>query len=217
MRRLVGDCLLFLKEFRRTFHTTGAILPSSPALARGLARFVGDSGPDETAAGRRILEVGPGTGAVTRRIVQRMSAADQLDLVELNEQFVARLREQLQSEPALCVVADRTRLIPCAVQELEANTPYDLIISGLPLNNFAVDQVEEILDTFRRLLGSGGTLSFFEYIAVRKVRGALARSAEKTRLRGIDRTLSDLLSRHEIRREGIWLNVPPAWVHHVRF
>ena len=35
-----SDYGLFLREFRRTFHTTGAVLPSSPRLARALARFV---------------------------------------------------------------------------------------------------------------------------------------------------------------------------------
>ena len=25
-----------------------------------------------------------------------------------------------------------------------------------------------------------------------------------------------VLDPHEIRRDAVWLNVPPAWVHHVR-
>jgi hypothetical protein len=28
--------------------------------------------------------------------------------------------------------------------------------------------------------------------------------------------MAALLADGEIRRDGIWLNVPPAWVHHVR-
>ena len=38
--------------------------------------------------------VGPGTGSVTRRIAARLGPEDRLDLVELNETFVQRLRHR---------------------------------------------------------------------------------------------------------------------------
>jgi phospholipid N-methyltransferase len=60
---------LFWREFRQNFHTTGAILPSGRALARALARFV-----RAERSRVRILEVGPGTGAVTREIVAALPA-----------------------------------------------------------------------------------------------------------------------------------------------
>ncbi len=44
----------------------------------------------------------------------------------------------------------------------------------------------------------------------------LSRAPERARLRGIGQVLAELLSAGEIRRDGIWLNVPPAWVHHLR-
>ena len=64
MRRILSDYVLFLKEFRRTFHTTGALFPSSPGLARALSRYV-QRDDEAVHSPRRILEVGPGTGAVT--------------------------------------------------------------------------------------------------------------------------------------------------------
>jgi phospholipid N-methyltransferase len=219
MRRLLADYRLFLTEFRRTFHTTGAILPSSALLARALAKFVADAGAanDATSRPRRILEVGPGTGAVTRRIVKRMRPTDRLDLVELNDQFVSRLRYGFTHDPALRSVGDRTTILHKMVQDLDDDHGYDLIISGLPLNNFAVQDVEDILAKFQQLLRPDGTLSFFEYIAVRPLRGVVSGKSEKQRLRGIDRIMTELLRHHEIRRQSIWVNVPPAWVHHVCF
>jgi phosphatidylethanolamine/phosphatidyl-N-methylethanolamine N-methyltransferase len=76
--------------------------------------------------------------------------------------------------------------------------------------------VEQILATLRGLLRPGGTLSFFEYIAIRKARTLVSGSAERARMQGITRALDDLLVPHEFRRDWIWPNVPPAWVHHVR-
>jgi phosphatidylethanolamine/phosphatidyl-N-methylethanolamine N-methyltransferase len=181
-------------------------------LSAALSRFVGDG----HAGAREILEVGPGTGAVTRLIAQRMRPNDRLDLVELNESFVGCLRDRLRTDPALRPLSARTRVLHCPVQQLPQEAAYDLIISGLPLNNFSVPEVEEILATLARLLRPGGTLSFFEYMAIRRLRSLVSGRAERARLRGIGKALGGLLGEHEIRREWIWPNVPPAWVHHVR-
>ena len=88
-----ADYRIFWREFRRAFHTTGAVLPSGRALAEALAHFVRDG--DVRRGPRQILEVGPGTGAVTRHILQAMRPDDQLALVERNREFVTRLREHL--------------------------------------------------------------------------------------------------------------------------
>ena len=213
VRRRLLDHRLFFKEFLRNYHTTGAILPSGRFLASSLTRFIGE---DASGRARRILEVGPGTGAVTTRIAAAAGADDLLDLVELNESFVQRLRQRLQSDAALRPMADRTRVLHCAVEELSEDEPYDVIVSGLPLNNFSVADVQQILSVLMRLLRPGGTLSFFEYIAIRHARALVSGRAERTRLRGIGRALQTVLGEHEIRRDWIWPNVPPAWVHHVR-
>jgi hypothetical protein len=59
-------------------------------------------------------------------------------------------------------------------------------------------------------------LSFFEYIAIRPARALVSGPADRARMRGIGQALDRLLIPHEIRRDWIWPNVPPAWVHHVR-
>jgi phospholipid N-methyltransferase len=165
---------------------------------------------------QRILEVGPGTGAVTAQIIKGLRNGDHFDLVELNDQFVANLRQRFLSDPPFMAVSGQSRVLHQSVEELQGGEPYDLIISGLPLNNFSVAQVETILAGFRRLLRGGGVLSFFEYMAIRPARALVSNASERTRLRGIGRAMQELLDPYEFRRDGVWLNVPPAWVHHVR-
>jgi phospholipid N-methyltransferase len=212
MRRKLTEYGVFLKEFVRNFHTTGAVLPSGRALCVALTRFLRQPG----SGGRRILEVGPGTGAVTQRIVTALEPNDRFDLVELNDAFVHRLQQRFRSDPPFAAVADRSRVLHCPIQELPRDEQYDLIISGLPLNNFSVALVTQILDVFHDLLKPGGVLSFFEYMAVRRARALVSGSAERQRLRGIGRAIDGILDGSEIHRDWIWPNVPPAWVHHVR-
>jgi phosphatidylethanolamine/phosphatidyl-N-methylethanolamine N-methyltransferase len=208
----LAEVALFFREFVRNFHTTGAILPSGRRLAAALSCFVAE----RAAGSRSILEVGPGTGAVTTRIIADMGPDDLLDLVELNDSFVERLNARFRREAAFQAVAARARVLHCPVQELPDDKKYDVIVSGLPLNNFSVVMVEEILSALMKLLKPGGTLSFFEYIAIRHVRTLVSGPAERRRLRGIDHAMQAVFDLYEIRRDAIWRNTPPAWVHHVQ-
>lgn len=223
MQQQWADYRVFLKEFRRTFTSTGAVMPSGARLSRALAHFVRE-GPSPCplpegvgrTTERRILEVGPGTGAVTGHIVRALRPGDRLDLVERNDEFVARLRERLKSDAALAPSADRITLHHAGVEELPEDRPYDVIVSGLPLNNFSVTFVEQLVGKLSRLLAPGGTLSFFEYIAIRPIKASLSVRGERERLRGIGELMGKFLADYEIRRDRVLVNVPPAWVHHVR-
>lgn len=220
MSNHITDCRLFFREFRRNFHATGALLPSGRRLSVALAHFVDHHSDDRRgtcAAGRRILEVGPGTGAVTRQIIRRMKPADHLDLVEVNESFVARLKEQFREDEEFRAIGQRAAVHRARIEDLCAEVPYDVIVSGLPLNNFAVAEVKTVLTVLRRLAASGATVTFFEYMGIRRVKAAVSGRGERARLRGIDQVLGELLQAHEIRRDWIWSNVPPAWVHHLQF
>jgi phospholipid N-methyltransferase len=205
------DYRLFWGEFRRTFKTTGAVLPSGRALARALSRHV----RTQNGVGRRILEVGPGTGAVTEQIARSMGPADSLDVVELNDRFVQRLRQRFASEDVFRNVGERMELFHLNVEDHAVDAPYDIVVSGLPLNNFGVDDVERILAALVKLLRTGGTLSFFEYVAVRNAKAVVSRASERERLRGIGRAMSTLFDQHQVDRQWVLPNVPPAWVHHV--
>lgn len=212
MRQQLADYRVFWREFRQSFQSTGAVLPSGPGLAKALAHYVANGG-----SSRRILEVGAGTGAVTRHIVAAMRPDDQLLLVESNAQFVNRLQHRLDGDPSFRSHAGQVSLAHTRVEELPEEEPFDLIISGLPLNNFSVAVVEQILGRLRRLLMPGGVLSFFEYVAIRRAKMLFSRTGERQRLRGIGRVLDEWLDGKEVRRDCVLANIPPAWVHHVRW
>ena len=221
MRQRLADYRVFWRQFRQAYNSTGAVLPSGRGLAVALSRFVrdGDSAPvagnNGTVPHRRILEVGPGTGAVTVQIIDDMRPDDRLVLVERNEQFVSHLRQRLAEIPAAQSLGDRMSLVHAAIEDLPDDEPFDLIVSGLPLNNFAVESVEQILAKLSRLLAPGGTLSFFEYVAVRRAKSLVCSRADRERLQGIARVLGSFLQA-EVQRDLVMANVPPAWVHHVR-
>src|SRR5205809_6617788 len=116
------DCAECLSAFRRNFHTTGAILPSSRFLARELVSEL--SRPRWPA---RILQVGPGTGPVTREICRVLLGGDRLDAVEINPRFVQHLRRCLSREELFQAHAERIELIQASVLDLPGQGVYDYI------------------------------------------------------------------------------------------
>ncbi len=211
MRRRWSENLLFFREFRRTFHSTGALLPSGRALSRALASRVT---PSDSA--KHLLEVGPGTGVVTSEIIDRLGPEDQLDLVELNERFADLLRQRLESDPKWKMVARRVRVLQMPIEQLDDKQTYDVIVSGLPLNNFSCEVVQQIFKRLHQLSRPEASLSFFEYVAVRKAKSLFCRSDERQRLAGIEHILQSELGLWETDRQCVLANVPPAWVHHLQ-
>jgi len=211
MPKLFASQRIFLKQFWSRYRTTGAIWPSGRRLSRALARFV----REPSTSPRRILEVGPGTGPVTAEIIPHLRPDDRFELVELNDAFVAHLQDRFKNEPAFQAVSAQAKIHHLPVEQLAEDHAYDLIVSGLPLNNFEVAEVETILRAFRRLMRPGGILSFFEYVAIRKAKAVVSGPQTRARLRGIAATLDSLFA-NEVHRDCVLLNVTPAWVHHVR-
>ena len=210
MKQFVRDHFEFFRQYVARFETTGAVAPSSRFLARALTR------PLRNCTGAaRVLEVGPGTGAVTREIVRHVKPGDRLDLVEINERFAALMRDRFQTEPRYQAVADRAAVHVCPLQQFAPEGRYDVIVSGLPFNNFPSSLVEELVDTCLGLLAPGGTLSFFEYMYVRPIRRMVSRSPDKTRLAEIEHILQSRFARHRFHTDWVFVNVPPAWVQHL--
>lgn len=211
MNRLT-DYQTFLTQFLRNYETTGSLIPSGRALCSALCRFVG-----EGIAPQRILEAGPGTGAVTGCIIERMRHDDQLWMVELNPAFAAHLRIAFEQKAEFRDVASRCHLVEGSVQQLGQESQFDLVVSGLPLNNFSSQQVRDILHAYSKLLKPGGILSFFQYIMIRPAKMIVSVGSERDRLRGVGEAIERMLREREFAREWVWSNVPPAWVHHIRF
>ena len=71
-------------------------------------------------------------------------------------------------------MAGRARIHHCPIEEMPGDEKFDLIVSGLPFNNFSAESVEQILAALLERLAPQGTISFFEYIAVRPARAMLS-------------------------------------------
>jgi phospholipid N-methyltransferase len=214
MNRLT-DYQTFLTQFLRNHETTGSLIPSGRALGNALCRHVGQGDTPQ-----KILEAGPGTGAVTGCIIERLRHTDQLWMVELNPTFAAHLRNAFKEKPSFRNAAARCHLVEGSLQELgplaEADK-FDLVISGLPLNNFSSENVRAILQAYSKLLKPGGVLSFFQYILLRPAKMFVSAGQERERLKGVGAAIEGMLGEREFAREWVWPNVPPAWVHHARF
>jgi phosphatidylethanolamine/phosphatidyl-N-methylethanolamine N-methyltransferase len=208
---MLSDYRAFLSQFLRNYQTTGSVVPSGRALASALCRHVGAGAP------QKILEAGPGTGAVTGVVVERMRAEDELWMVELNPTFAAHLRGAFKERPAFRAVADRCHLVEGSLQALAQDGEFDVVISGLPLNNFSPDDVRAILDAYARLLKPSGVLSFFQYILIRDAKTMVSFGLERSRLKAVGTAIDGVLGEREFARDWVWPNVPPAWVHHLRF
>jgi phospholipid N-methyltransferase len=210
--RYLSQCGDFFRECRRHFHTTGAVLPSSRFLARALVKQL--RGPRRSG---RILEVGPGTGSVTREILRKLQPDDRFDAVEINRRFVDVLQRRLNEEWSFLHDPGQVRLIHASVEDLPGEGVYDFIVSGLPLNNFPVAQVRRIFRVYDRLLKPGGTLTYYEYVFIRQLKTPFSSRRERRRLFCLGRVVGSYIRNYQVRRERIFINVPPATVRHLRF
>ena len=134
--------LQFLRGMGANPRYVASLFPSSPALARKIAAQV-----DPRADGI-VLELGPGTGAVTAALLERGVDLKRLILVERDADFVRLLRKRF---PGLRVrlgnaldiehhLSDRSEQV-CA------------IVSGLPLRNLPVPVRERLVeDCLSRLM-----------------------------------------------------------------
>lgn len=215
---------LFFKQAREDFLQTGAIAPSSRFLAKAILSTISPS-----MSPMRVLEAGAGTGALTASLLERLPRGSSLDIYEINPIFARHLATRFE-HPALEGGKPIVRPAPSSgngrivevnvrnrdVREIPAEPRYDVILSGLPLNNFEPSLVRGILDTLFRSLKPGGVLSFFEYLLIRELKSMATGRRERRRLRRVGRVTGGFLDKYEFRRESVLLNIPPAVVHHLR-
>lgn len=177
-------------QFIRTWFekplSTGAVMPSSKALARTMARYVDprSSGP--------VIELGPGTGPVTEALVQHGIDPQRLILVEFDTDFCRLLRARY---PAATVVqGDAYRLR--RLLEPYVREPAAAMVSGLPLVTKPLRTRVRLITDAMDLLAPGAPFVQFTYAMVPPIPKAVS---------GIRTESSEL----------IWMNLPPArvWVY----
>lgn len=208
---MASDSITFLKELRTSFKSIGAMCPSSPLLGRAMAFPVRNQGRP-----LNILEVGPGTGPVTRQILRFMGPQDRFLICELNHRFITRLHHTLQKNREFIRNRDRIDFFEGPVQDLYRgffagedldplegaagifdgskfrNWPtqsFDVIVSTLPFSNFTPEMVEEIMSIFRSMLAENGVISYVEYFMIRKVSLLFATPEDRARIKAVDKVM----------------------------
>lgn len=202
---------IFFREFRRNFHTTGAILPSGSSLAREMTQCL----VPRPRQPLRLLEVGPGTGPFTEWIAQRMIPGDTLDAVEINETFASVLQRRVREERVFEPVRGQITILEKNVLDHRPEIPYDAAFCGLPFNNFEPGEIERLFDAMMGMIKIGATLSYFEYWAIRELKKWCAAGHSRQKLQGIGQITGQIRKRYGARTRFVLANIPPALVHHL--
>ena len=148
------DHVLLFSRFLRSPRTVGAVTASSRALAEAMV-----SGIDLSEPGH-IVELGPGTGAFTAAIVERLGPKTRFLAVDIDPAFVAELQRRWPRIDSVCASAES--LASLAAER--AMTPIDHIVSGLPFVSLPPPMTRQILDQVARVLRPGGTFTTFQYV-----------------------------------------------------
>ncbi|TYR31503.1 methyltransferase domain-containing protein [Mesorhizobium microcysteis] len=140
LARRFDEELRFFKGWIDKPRAVGSIIPTSSVTARKMATVVN---PD---SGLPVLELGPGTGVITKAILETGLAPSNLWCIEYSQDFVEHLRRDY---PGVNIVQGDAFNLDETLDD-QRDMTFDSIVSGVPLLNFPVPQrvayVEDLLD-----------------------------------------------------------------------
>jgi phosphatidylethanolamine/phosphatidyl-N-methylethanolamine N-methyltransferase len=175
-----AEKLEFLRGLIASPVGVSALFPSSPALAKAMAAQI-------PSTEGRVLELGPGTGAVTQAIIARGVAVSRIVAVEYDRGFADLLNERF---PGLYVLhGDALNLTAVLGSPRES---YTAVVSGLPLINFPMAVRRAIIEDALARVRPGGPFIQVSY------RGTPAIPESR-----------DIVVR---RAAFVWRNMPPGYV-----
>jgi phosphatidylethanolamine/phosphatidyl-N-methylethanolamine N-methyltransferase len=182
----LDDEVRFLRSWIEKPLHMGAVMPSGRVLARTMAQYV-DIDSDAP-----VIELGPGTGAITNALIAHGVEQKRLVLVEYNPGFCALLRDRYPQ--ATVVQGDAYALRDSLWNVL--STPASAVVSGLPLvTKPMLTRLKLIRDAFVAMV-PGSPFVQFTYSVAPPIPKSLP---------GVSTEAS----------ERIWMNLPPArvWVY----
>jgi phosphatidylethanolamine/phosphatidyl-N-methylethanolamine N-methyltransferase len=182
----LDDEVRFLRSWIEKPLHMGAVMPSGRLLARTMAQYV------DVASTGPVVELGPGTGAITSALIDQGVDQKRLVLVEYNPGFCALLRDRYPH--AKVVQGDAYALRESLWDVL--SVPASAVVSGLPLvTKPMLTRLKLIRDAFLAL-APGAPFVQFTYSVAPPIPKSLP---------GVSTEAS----------ERIWMNLPPArvWVY----
>ena len=149
----LADELRFLKTLFVNPRLTGAVSPSGRFLARAMARAVGAVGEG------LVVELGPGTGPVTKALIAHGVDEKQLVLVEYEATFCRLLRQRF---PGVRVLQGDAFDLPRTLADL-ADRPVRAIVSSLPLLNQPPARRAALIEDAFAIMAKDGVFVQFSY------------------------------------------------------
>lgn len=189
---MTSDFRIFAGRAIRNFGTVGAMAPTSAAAARVMASIVPRTGEPV------VLEVGPGTGALSEPIRRRIAPGGRHLAVELDEGMIAHLRA---TKPWLELIEGDAGELETLLETAGVKR-VDTVISGLPWTVFTGEQQRRILTQIARVMAPTGVFSTLAYLP------GLPMPAGRQLRRQLDEVFGEVrLSR------TCWRNLPPTKVY----
>lgn len=148
----MNDFFLFLGKFCRHGTRIASLAPSSPWLARATLRDV------DWAAARVVVELGAGTGPITRAIARQARPETRVVVLERDADFARLLRERFGHLPNFDVVEGDVRDL-ADILRARGIDQVDAVISGLPVPSFPEDLQRDLFRVVRSILAPGGKYS----------------------------------------------------------
>ncbi len=153
LERKFGDEIRFFRGLMDKPKAVGAIMPTSSYTARKMASVIN---PD---SGLPVLELGPGTGVITKAILARGIAPEKIWSVEYSVDFFQHLVEQY---PGVNFVHGDAFNLDDTLSHLP-DQKFDAAISGIPLLNFPMHMRVRLLESLLDRLPPGRPVVQFSY------------------------------------------------------
>ena len=144
--------LSFISQFLKNPKEIGAILPSSPMLGKTMAGFVPDY------EDRYVVELGPGTGPITKALLKVGLHEENLICLEQSNKMVIHLQNRFQN---LNVIQGDACELSSLLKEKSGHV--HAIVSSLPLKSIPDDIVNKIIDQMYASLSENGIVIQFTY------------------------------------------------------
>jgi phosphatidylethanolamine/phosphatidyl-N-methylethanolamine N-methyltransferase len=157
--RRFDDEIVFLKGMIASPDTVGSIIPTSRVTANCMASQI------DLSSDLPVLELGPGTGVITKAILRHGVAAKDLYCVEYSDEFTRRLRVML---PDINIINGDAFALSDVLGDM-ANSQFDTIITSMPLLNFPMTARKQLINDLLDRVPLGRPIILFSYGATAPV------------------------------------------------
>ena len=134
----------FIKESLKNLKEVGTLLPSSKFVVSKMIE------PINFKNDILILELGPGTGVITKEILKKMTSKSKLFCFETNKSFQDELKQKFKDE--ITLINDSAANMKFHLNKYKI-TKVDYIISSVPLVTLQRETTNKILATSAEVLG----------------------------------------------------------------